>query len=56
MYWLVHRQGEPKEEEAVGLLHADLPRHFEEQQDSPVSLGPLRGAAGSRYAPSGTLL
>ena len=57
MYWLLHSQCELKEEEAVKLLHAaDLPIHLEKEQDSPMSLGPLQGAAGSsRYALSDTL-
>lgn len=56
MQWLLHSQGELKEEEAAGLLHAaDLPSHPETEQDSPMSLGPWQGAAGSRYALSGTL-
>lgn len=57
MYWLLHSQGELKEEEAARLiLSDDLPIHLEKEQGSPAFLGPLQGAAGSRYALSDTLV
>lgn len=49
MYWLIHSQGELKQEEAASLLHADLPIRFEQEQDCLVSLGSLQGAAGSCF-------